>query len=141
MGKDAVLAGDGDDVGGDADGHKVKLLEPELVGEVELLAIALDELEADTAAGKFFVGVRTAAALGVEDGVRVGDFVPLEVVVADDDINAVAVGEGHLVVGLDAAVERDQQGEVVGVAVFDALVGNTVALEVAVLMFTMRERS
>ena len=105
MGEDAVLAGDGHDVGGDADGHKVHTGEPELVGQLVLLAIALDELEAHTATGEFFIGIGAVLALGVEDGHGGGQFVTLKMVVADDDVDAQLVGHLHLVVGLDAAVE------------------------------------
>ena len=132
VGKDAVLSRDGDDIGGNADGDEVKLLEPELVGKVEFFAVPLDELESDTAAGKLFVGVGTSAAFGVKDGVCIRQLVSFQVMVAYDNINAVTVGKGHLVVRLDSAVKRNQQGEVVGTAVFDALVGDTVTLQVTV---------
>ena len=55
-----------------------------------------------------------------------------------EDVNSVAVGKGNLVVGLDATVKRNQQGEVVGAAVFDALIGNAVTFQIEVHGCTVR---
>ena len=70
VGEDAVFTRDGHNVGCDADGHEVHAGKPQLVGQLVLLTIALDELEAHTAAGKLLVGIRTILALGVEDSDR-----------------------------------------------------------------------
>ena len=82
--------------------------------------------------GEFLVGVGAVFALGVEDGECVGQRVAFEVVVGDDDVDAVLVGKVHHVVGLDAAVEGDEQVDAVLLAELDAFLGDAVAFGVAV---------
>ena len=53
-------------------------------------------------------------------------------VVAHNDINAVFVGHLHLVVGFDTTVKGDQQVHIVVAAIFHALVGDAIALRIAV---------
>ena len=52
--------------------------------------------------------------------------------VADDDLDPLAAGVFHLVHGLDAAVQRDDQGEPAVGGPVDALVGHAVAFVIAV---------
>ena len=68
----------------------------------------------------------------MKPGDGVGKGFAFEVVVGDDDVNAVLVGEVDHVVRLDAAVEGNQQVDVVVAAVLDALFGDAVAFGVAV---------
>ena len=70
--------------------------------------------------------------LGVEDGGGRRQGLVGEMVVADDDIDALVAGVAHFLHGLDAAVQGDDQGVAVLVSPVDALVGDAVALVVAV---------
>ena len=70
--------------------------------------------------------------LGVEDGSGRRQGLVGEMVVADDDIDALVAGVAHFLHGLNAAVQGDDQGVAVLVSPVDALVGDAVALVVAV---------
>ena len=132
VGHDAVLAHDGDDVGGDADGNQV---EQRLEFVVVLQAVAfgegLHELEADAAAAEVLARVGTPLHLGVEDGDGGGQLWVGHVVVADDEVDAAGLGVGDLFYGLDAAVEHyDEPDAALGGVVY-ALAGDAVPLLVA----------
>ena len=70
--------------------------------------------------------------LGVEDGGGGGQGLIRQMVVADDDIDALVLGIADFLHGFDAAVEGDDQGVAVLPGPVDALVGDAVALVVAV---------
>ena len=80
---------------------------------VELNAVALreglHELEAHAASREVGVGVTVVAALGVENGHCGRQGSVGHVVVANDEVDAALFGIGHLVDGLDAAVEHDDE--------------------------------
>ena len=132
VGQDAVLAHDGHDVRGDADGHKVQQGDE----VVELDAVAhgkcLHELEPHAAARQVLVGIRVVRALGVEDGGGRGQLVVGHVVVADDEVDAFLAGIRHFLHGLDAAVQHDDQLHARPCGIVHPLHRHPVALVVAV---------
>ena len=151
-GQHAVLAHDGHDVGGDADGYQVEVLQElelqlflplltvlvELLGEVAeahahaLLEVGLDNLEADAAAREFLVGIGAVDLLGVEDGYGFWHLVAGQVVVADDEVDAELLGIVDHLHGLDATVEGDDQLDIRLAGVVDTLLRDAVALAFAV---------
>ena len=151
-GQHAVLAHDGDDVAGDGDGYQVEVFQQaqlefflplaaalvELLGHVAqahtqaLLQVGFDDLEAYAAAAEFFVGVGAVGLFGVEHGHRPRHLVAGQVVVADDEVDAVAGGVVHLFHGFDAAVEGYHQLHTGLARVVDALVADAVAFAFAV---------
>ena len=131
-GQDAVLTRDGDDVRGDADGHKLEQPLECAEGDVVALRKGLHELEAHAAAAEMGVGILGVGAFGIEHGHGGGQLVVGHVVVADDEVHAALVGVGHLVDGFDAAVERDDECDATADGVVDALERDAVALIVAV---------
>ena len=132
MGEDAVLADHRHEVGGNADHQQVQQRDQALEGDAELLRVGLHQLESHAAARQVVEGIMAVFALGVQHrhGRREGLF--RQMVVADDDLDPLAAGIFHLVDGLDAAVERDDQAETAVGRPVDALVGHAVALVVAV---------
>ena len=140
VGKDAVLARNGYDVGGDADGHEVEQridafghngLPFVRVGKLFLHA-GLDELETHTATRQFGVGVTAVDAFGVEHRVGFRQGFAGAVVIAYDDVDAFFFGITHFFMVLDAAVQHDEQFGTALVYVVDAAPAEAVAVFVAV---------
>jgi hypothetical protein len=131
-GQDAILARDGDDVRGDADGHELEQPLECAEGDVVALRKGLHELKAYAAATEMGVGILGVGAFGIEHGHGLRQLVVGHVVVADDEVHAALVGVGHLVDGFDAAVERDDERDAAADGVVDALERDAVALIVAV---------
>ena len=132
VGQNAVLADDGHDVRGDADGDQVEQGFDGLEGELFVLAECLDEFKADAASGEVFTGVGAVLAFGVEHGDGVGNGVAGQVMVANDEIDSFALGIGHPGTGFDSAVEGDDELRSVVGGVVDPLFRNPVPFGVAV---------
>ena len=79
-----------------------------------------------------FVGIGLPLEFGVEDSHGVGQLVVGHVVVADDEVDAFALGVCNLLHGLDAAIEGDDERDAVLGGIVDTLVGDAVTLVVAV---------
>ena len=132
VGQDAVLSRHGHQVRGD--GNHLQVQQGFQQGEVQavLLHIALGQLEAHAAAAEVVEGVVAVFPLGVQDGHRSGQFVLRQMVVADDDVDSLAAGIFHFLDGLDAAVQGNHQAYPVVRGPVQRLVGQAVALVVAV---------
>ena len=128
----AVLPHHGHEVGGDADHQQVQQRDQGLEGDAEPLGIGLHELEAHATPGQVVEGIVAVLALGVQHRHGGGQRLAREMVVADDDLQPLAAGVLHLVDGLDAAVQGDDEPETAVGGPVDALVGHAVALVVAV---------
>ena len=81
--------------------------------------------------GKIIKRIMTVFPLRVKDSHSLRKFVFREVMVADDHINALFAGVLDLLVGLDAAVECDDEVEPVFCCPVNAFIGNTVALVIS----------
>ena len=108
----AVFAREGHDVGHRADGDEVAVVAQHLF--VAALERA-QQLERHAHARKPAVGILRAGALRVDDGHGVRDRLPAAlVVVGDDHVDAALQGVVRLVDGGDAAVDGDDERDVVG---------------------------
>ena len=132
VGQHAVFTHHGHNVAGDAHHAEVE----QGLQFVELNAVALreglHELEAHAASREVGVGVTVVAALGVENGHCGRQGSVGHVVVANDEVDAALFGIGHLVDGLDAAVEHDDEFHATLGRIVNAFVRHAVTLVVAV---------
>ena len=109
MRQNAIFPHYGHDVGRNGHGTEIE----QFVESVELNAIdrckSLHKLESHTATREMRVGIAVVAAFGVENShCRRQHFVG-HVVVADDEINAEFFGISYFLIGLDAAVEHNDE--------------------------------
>ena len=108
----AVFAREGHDVGHRADGDKVAVVAQ------HLRAVALEraqQLERHAHTSEPAVGILRAGTLRVHDGHGVRDRLPAAfVVVGDDHVDAALQGVVRLVDGGDAAVDGDDERDIVG---------------------------
>ncbi len=132
VGEDTVLVGDRHNVG--RNGHSEELQDRH---ELPLVPAFVPQprqhqFVSDSAAGKPFIGVGTVLSLHIEYGDGIGNSVARGMVVADNEVDMVLVGVLHFVHLLDAAVERDNERALLLYGIVHALVGDAVALCVAV---------
>ena len=130
--QDAVFAGHGHQVRGDGDHLQIqqRLQQGEL--QAVFLDIALGQFETHTTTAKVVEGIVAVFPLGVQDGHGAGKFVLRQVVIADDNLNALGAGIFHFVDGLDPAVQRDNQADPVVRGPVQRLVRQAVAFVVAI---------
>ena len=105
--KNAVLTGDFDQVGSDAQGHQVEAVIGAHRGQPEPFGQGLGQLERHATTAELLEGIGATGLFGVEDGVGFGHDRPGQVVVADDDIDAQGFGFGHAFDGPNATIEGD----------------------------------
>src|SRR5688500_769709 len=118
-----VLAGDGNNVGGNTGSNEVKVFVAFLQRNAVMYRIRLYELKADAGPAKFFIWISAISLLGIEYRHSRWNYGAGQVVIADDEVNFFFVGVEHLVIGFDAAVERNDKCEIVFCCVIYALRG------------------
>ncbi len=96
------------------------------------VGICLHELEAHTAARQVVERIGAVFALGIEHSHGRGQLHVGEMVVADDGVDAQFLGVFDFLHGLDAAVERNQQGAAMFLGRVDAFVRHTVTLVITI---------
>ena len=101
-------------------------------GNAVVFGKGLHELEAHAAAAQLLERVGVVGAFGVEDGHGGGHHIVGHVMVADDKVDAQALGIGNFLDGLDAAVEYNDEFDARFVGKVHALATHSVALIVAV---------
>ena len=105
MRKNAVFTSDGHNVASNTHRDQIHALQPQFVGKLIAETVTLHQLETDTATGQLLIRIRTILALGIQNSHGVRQGIAFKVVVGDDDIYTVLVGQIHHVVSLDTAVE------------------------------------
>ncbi len=86
--KDSVFTAYINQVRGDAYCHHIEVVVHHFGGHALFFVVGLNEFEADSCAGEFFVWVFAIEAFGVEDGSGFGQGFAGEVVVTDDDFQS-----------------------------------------------------
>ena len=86
-----------------------------------LLYVSLQKLECYAAARKFVERISTVGTLGIKHCECLWKFFAYGVVVANNHIDALAVGVVDFLVALDAAIYGDEQGSAVFGCVIDSL--------------------
>ena len=132
VGQDTVLVDDGHEVSGNAHGAEVEEGDESREGNAIVLGKGLHELEAHATAAEMLEGVGVVLPLGVEDSHGIGQLVIGVVVVADDEVDAKALGIVYHLVGLDATVEDDDELHTRLMGKVYPLLAHAVALVVAV---------
>ena len=92
----------------------------------------MHELEPYPTATKMLERIGVVSTLGIEYCHGIGKRVVRHVVVADDEIYAKALGVGYHVIGLDAAVENDDELHARLMGIVNAFLAHAVAFVVAV---------
>ena len=93
-----------------------------------MLHVCLDDFEANTTAAELLVGIGTIGLLGIEDGDGIGNNITRKMMVANDEINAILFGIGHLCHSFDTAVEGNDELHTRLARIVDALIRNPGAL-------------
>ena len=96
IGQNTVLTRDGHDVRSDTHGYQIEQ-RFQIGSDVDTVVDckSLHELVAYTTTRQMFVGVGLSFEFGIEDSHGVGQLVVGHMVVADDEINAFALGIGY----------------------------------------------
>ena len=97
-----------------------------------VLGESLHELESHSASAQMLEGVFVVGPLWVEDGGSRRHLVVRHMMVADDEVDADALGVLYFSYRLDSAVENDNQAYSCLPGVFDALAAHPISLVVAV---------
>ncbi len=128
FGQDAVLPGEGDDVGDGAQGHQVQVLLQLGVGQGIGAVEGLQQLVGHAHPGQLLVGIGAVLALGVEHRHRPGQALLGLVVIGDDAVDPQAPGVVHLGVGGYAAVHRQEQAGPAAPGLVDSGLGQAVTV-------------
>ena len=102
----AVLAHYRHDVGSDTNGAEIEQRDKTREWDAIVLGKSLHEFETNATTAEILEGVGGVCALGVENSHGIWQFVIRYVVVADDEVDAQALGIGYLFDSLYAAVEH-----------------------------------
>ena len=130
--ENAVLTGDLDQVGSDAQGHQVEAVVGAHRGQPEPFGQGLGQLERHATAAELLEGIGATRLLGVEDGVGLRHDRSWQVVVTDDDIDAQGFGFGHAFYGPNATIEGDDDAATGFGSCLHAGLGQAIALGIAI---------
>ena len=131
-GQDAVLAHDGHNVGGDADGAQVQQRNQLRELYTVVLRKGLHEFEAHSTAAQVLVGIGVILAFGIQDGHRRRQHLVGHVMVTDDEVYSALTCIGYLLHSLDAAVEHNHQSHARLSGIIHTLARHSVTLLISV---------